>query len=311
MFITLGIVLVSFIGLYVYNQYQYKMAEVTYPPKGEFIEVDGIKLHYLSKGSGKPIVFLHGGVLSSEDFSEVINLAATNGYRAIAFDRPGYGYSERPLNEEVTPVTQAWLIHQALKEMQITEPIILVGHSWSGTMTMSYALQFPEDVSGLVTLGGAMYKEGYPAENGDSLSKLVTTPVVGDFIMNTLLATPIGKNMGRITTKQTFAPEEPPVGYEEKLLALWGRPGQFKANREDTLAFPKTSKEISPHYPKIKQPTVIVVGDKDPFSTIQMADRLHRDLPNSVMVKLSNVGHMIPENHPEKVLEAIERLKSM
>lgn len=311
MFITIGIlILLSLIGLYFYNQYQFNKAETAYPPKGDFIEVDGIKLHYLSKGSGKPAVFLHGGVLSSEDFYEVIELAAASGYKAIAFDRPGYGYSERSSNEEVTPVTQARYIHLALKELNITEPIILVGHSWSGTMTLSYALQFPEDVSGLVILGGAMYKEGYPAENGDILSKIVTTPVVGDIIMNTLLATPLGKNMGKVSTKQTFSPEEPPDGYEGKLLAMWGRPGQFKANREDILVFPKTSKGLSPHYPKIKQPTIIVVGDKDPFGTISMGERLHRDLSNSMILKLPNVGHMIPENHPVKVLDAIELLKT-
>ncbi|MCM3364026.1 alpha/beta fold hydrolase [Niallia sp. MER TA 168] len=303
--------LIGMVSLYFYNQYQFRKTELAYPPKGDFVEVDGIKLHFLSKGNGKPVVFLHGGVLSSEDFSDVIELAAEVGYKAIAFDRPGYGHSERPSNEKVTPITQAKLIHNALKKLNITEPIILVGHSWSGTMVMSYALQFPKDVEGLVTLGGAMYKEGYPAEHGDTLSELVTTPILGDLIMNTLLATPLGKSMGKETTKATFLPETPPAGYEEKLLALWGRPTQFKANREDTLAFPLTSMQISPRYKEIEVPTVIVVGENDPFGTIKMAERLKKDLPNSKMVILPNVGHMIPENHPEKVLEAIEQLAKM
>lgn len=309
--IAIVTVLIGMVTLYFYNQNQFKKAELAYPPNGDFVEVDGIKLHYLSKGNGKPVVFLHGGVLSSEDFSDVIELAAQEGYKAIAFDRPGYGHSERPTNEKVTPITQAKLIHKALKKLNITDPIILVGHSWSGTMIMSYALQFPNDVEGLVTLGGAMYKEGYPAENGDALSELVTTPILGDLIMNTLLATPLGKSMGKETTKATFSPETPPAGYEEKLLALWGRPTQFKANREDTLAFPITSKQISSRYKEIEVPTIIVVGENDPFGTIKMAERLQKDLPNSKMVRLPNVGHMIPENHPEKVLDAIELLTVM
>ncbi|WP_175637790.1 alpha/beta fold hydrolase [Metabacillus schmidteae] len=309
--IAIVTVLIGMVTLYFYNQNQFKKAELAYPPNGDFVEVDGIKLHYLSKGNGKPVVFLHGGVLSSEDFSDVIELAAQEGYKAIAFDRPGYGHSERPTNEKVTPITQAKLIHKALKKLNITDPIILVGHSWSGTMIMSYALQFPNDVEGLVTLGGAMYKEGYPAENGDALSELVTTPILGDLIMNTLLATPLGKSMGKETTKATFSPETPPAGYEEKLLALWGRPTQFKANREDTLAFPITSKQISSQYKEIEVPTIIVVGENDPFGTIKMAERLQKDLPNSKMVRLPNVGHMIPENHPEKVLDAIELLTVM
>lgn len=309
--IILVMFIVSLAVLYLYNQAQFKKAEALYPPKGQFVEADGVKLHYLSKGKGKPVVFLHGGVLSSEDFADVLTLAADKGYHAIAFDRPGYGHSERPANVEVTPVTQAKLIRKALDALNINEPIILVGHSWSGTMTLSYALEFPEEVAGIITLGGAMYKEGYPAEHGDALSKMVTTPVVGPLIMNTLLATPLGKYMGRETTKATFAPEKPPEGYEEKLLALWGRPGQFQANREDTLAFPITSKQVSSRYKEIKTPAVIVVGEEDPFGTIQMAERLHKDLPNSIFMKLPEVGHMIPENHPEKVVDALELLQTL
>jgi pimeloyl-ACP methyl ester carboxylesterase len=295
-------------GLYLYNQVKFIRASRDYPPQGHFVSVNGFKLHYISEGTGQPVVFLHGGVLSSDDFSEVIKLAAKDGYQAIAFDRPGYGYSGRPLRG-MTPVTQAALIHKAVKALHIDEPIILVGHSWSGTMTLSYAMQFPNDVAGLVTLGGAMYKEGYPGEHGDSLSSLVTIPIIGDLIMNTLLATPLGTLMGKSATVAMFKPENPPSGYEEKLLALWARPKQFKANREDTLAFPKTSAEISQWYKDIQTPVVIVVGEEDPFNTIQMAERLHHDLPHSKLVKLARTGHMIPDNHPLEVIKAIELLK--
>lgn len=307
--LVLGSSFLLVMTLFLYNQIQFHRMESKYPPKGNFVEVDGIKLHYINRGTGKPIVFLHGGVLSSEDFSEVIELAATKGYHAIAFDRPGYGHSERPKGKEVTPITQANLIHQALKKLKIQEPIILVGHSWSGTMTMSYAFQYPEHVSGLITLGGAMYKEGYPAENGDLLSKVITTPVIGDLIMNTLLATPLGTSMGKTTTEATFAPENIPEGYQEKLIALWGRPNQFKANREDILAFPETSKIVSRHYPEIETPTIILVGENDPFGTLEMGKRLEADLPNSKLITLPNVAHMIPENHPEEVIKAIEELE--
>ncbi|GAF63546.1 putative hydrolase [Bacillus sp. TS-2] len=76
------------------------------------------------------------------------------------------------------------------------------------------------------------------------------------------------------------------------------------------MAFPTASNEISLVYKKVKIPTVIVVGEKDPFGTIEMAERLHQDLTNSKLVKLSNVGHMIPENHSEKVIEAVELLNT-
>ncbi|WP_249260857.1 alpha/beta fold hydrolase [Virgibacillus pantothenticus] len=306
MVFILLLLLIAFIGgLYTYNQLQVKKAETFYPPNGKFVTVDHYKSHYISAGTGNPIVFLHGGILSSRDFKDVVQLAAKQGYHALAFDRPGYGYSDRPRHVEVNPIFQAKLIHNALKELDINKPIILVGHSWSGTMTLSYALQFPNEVAGIVTLGAAMYKEGYPAEHGDSLSKIVTTPFLGNFILNTLLKTSLGKGMADSMVRATFAPEYAPEGYKEEVFALGFRPSHFKANREDVLAFPGTSKHLCERYKEIKIPTIIAVGEKDPFGTIEQAQRLKIDIPHAKYSLIPNVGHMIPELHPKVVMDYV------
>lgn len=293
------------VGLYIYNKFQVKKAEKLYPPNGKFVTVDQYRLHYISEGAGKPIVFLHGGILSSRDFQDVLSLAAKQGYHAIAFDRPGYGYSDRPKHEKVTPILQAKLIHQALKELGINQPIILVGHSWSGTMTLSYALQYPDEVAGIVLLGAAMYKEGYPAEHGDFLSNVFTTPIVGIILLNTLLKTPLFKWLSDSMVKATFAPESAPEEYKEEVFALGFRPRHFRANREDVLAFPGTSKQLSERYKEIKIPTIIVVGEKDPFGTIEQAQRLKKELPHAKYSLVPDIGHMIPQLHPEVVLNHV------
>ncbi|SMO79758.1 alpha/beta fold hydrolase [Melghirimyces algeriensis] len=305
--ITLSIIVFLLAGLFGYNQYQFRKAEVNFPPNGKFVTVEGIKLHYIQKGSGKPIVFLHGGVLTGNDFKKVMEMAARQGYQAISFDRPGYGYSERPKNEEVTPIVQARLIHGALKKLGIEKPIF-VGHSWSGILVLSYALSYPDDVSGIVTLGAAMYKEGYPAENGDPISALVTTPIIGDAFLNTVLKSPLGTGLAKNILKETFAPEPVPSDYREAALALWLRPGHFKANREDVLAFSPTAEKISSKYKTIQHPMVIVVGNDDPFGTKEQAYRLQKDIPHAKLVILPNVAHMIPQNHPKEVMDAIQTI---
>lgn len=301
-------ILILITGLFIFNKKKIKKGEMEFPPNGEFVEVEGIKLHYISEGTGKPIVFLHGGILIGNDFKQVIKLAASQGYRAIAFDRPGYGFSERPSHQKVTPISQAFLIHQAIRKLGINEPIILAGHSWSGIMTLSYTLQFPDNVSGILLLGAAMYKEGYPAENGDILSKIVTTPILGHIILNTLLKTPLGKSMCTTMVKSTFAPEEPPKGYWEETYALGFRPKHFKANREDVLAFPKASMEISSQYKQIGVPTLIIVGEDDPFGTIEQGKRLYGELEKSKMKIIPHVSHMIPQLHPSVVMDGVKEL---
>ncbi|GIP36699.1 alpha/beta fold hydrolase [Paenibacillus sp. J2TS4] len=293
-------------GLYLYNQYKFMQAEKAYLPTGRYVTVEGIRLHYIDRGEGRPIIFLHGGVLTGNDFDQAMDLAVSQGYRVLSFDRPGYGHSERPRGVKVTPLTQAKLLHEAIKAIGIERPI-LVGHSWSGILVLSYALQYPDDLSGMVILGGGMYKEGYPAEKGDPLSRIVLTPFLGSFVLNTLLAT-LGPLMAKHILKLTFAPESVPADYQQATLALWLRPSQFKANRQDVMAFAPTAEQISKDYGTIMTPAVIVVGTSDPFPTKEHSYRLVNELPHAQLIELPDAAHMIPQNHPQAVVDAVEKL---
>lgn len=304
--VVLAIIVMFMAALYWYGQFQFRRAEKQFPPTGTFVTVEGMKLHYISKGEGRTVVFLHGGVLTGNDFKQVIDLAASSGFRGIAFDRPGYGYSDRPGNMQMTPKMQAKLIHEALRTLGVEKPM-LVAHSWSGVLMLTYALDYPDDISGLVTLGAGMYSEGYPAERGDPISTIITIPVLGRVLMNMLLAV-IGPSLADIILKSTFKPEQVPEAYRKATYAYWLRPSQFRANREDVLAFVPAARAVSDRYKEIKVPLVIMVGADDPFETKEHSFRLHKEIPTSTLIVQENVAHMIPQNHPEVVMKAIESL---
>ena len=297
-------------ALWLLGRIRSAQAEASFPPAGSFVTVEGTRLHYIRKGAGTPVVLLHGGVLRADDFEGVMERAAARGYETIAFDRPGYGYSERPPRDRATPADQAGLLHQALKQLGVEKPII-VGHSWSGLLALIYALRYPDDVSGVVTLAGAMYKEGYPAEHGDPISRLATAPAIGTIFVNTVPGSPLGTALARSSVRQTFAPEPVPEGYREAALALWLRPGQFRANREDILAFPSAALAASRHYHEIRCPVVIAVGEDDPFGTREQAARLKRDIPHAELRVIPRVAHMIPQLHPDLALAAIDRAREL
>jgi pimeloyl-ACP methyl ester carboxylesterase len=63
-------------------------------------------------------------------------------------------------------------------------------------------------------------------------------------------------------------------------------------------------------YQEIKAPLVIAVGAGDPFETREHSFRLHEQLPNSTLIVLPGVAHMIPQNHPEAVMKAVKSLKA-
>jgi hypothetical protein len=100
-------------------------AERDNPPQGRFIDLDGVRLHYVERGNGRPLVLFHGNGSMIQDFesSGLIDLAAEN-YRVIVFDRPGFGHSLRPRNVVWTPEAQADLFKKALDRLNVQRAII-------------------------------------------------------------------------------------------------------------------------------------------------------------------------------------------
>lgn len=296
-------------GLFVFNSYLEKRAEVTYPPNGKFVTVDGLKLHYIMKGTGKPIVFLHGGVYAGNDYNRLIDLAAALGFQAISFDRPGYGYSERAKMKAATPVEQARLIHKAITKIQAEKPII-AGHSMSGTIALSLALGYPNDISGIILIGAnAMYNDGNAANSGHPLSKLAAIPLLGNVILAILLGL-IKRVFARILLKTSFEPERAPAGYVKTFTQFGMRFNQLKSLLMDADTFYKTAGKISARYHEITIPAIVMIGENDPLGSVEQAKRLKGDISHAHFIVLSNAAHMLPQNHPDLVMDAINHSMS-
>jgi alpha-beta hydrolase superfamily lysophospholipase len=125
----LGVAALALAGSAVLVNRRAAQAERDYLAKGRFVTVDGVRLHYVEKGSGPPVVFLHGNGAMVEDMliSGVVD-AAASAYRAIVFDRPGFGHSERPRDRSWTAAAQAALFARTFAQLGIGSPIVL-GHS--------------------------------------------------------------------------------------------------------------------------------------------------------------------------------------
>ena len=115
-------------GLALVNRARSEKAKRDHPPIGRFIDVGGTRLHYLERGSGSPILLVHGNGTMIEDWiiSGVLDtLARTN--RVIAVDRPGFGHSSRPRGTRWTVERQAALMAEMLQQLAPTR------RWWSGT----------------------------------------------------------------------------------------------------------------------------------------------------------------------------------
>jgi pimeloyl-ACP methyl ester carboxylesterase len=292
--------------LFVASKKAVQQAEAEFPPIGDFVSVEGVRLHYLCQGSGKAVVLIHGNPGFIQDFTpEVFNQLA-QAYRTCAFDRPGHGYSDRPRNEAVTSIEQARLLRGALQQLGIETPI-LVGYSWGGSVALAYALEYPSELSGLVLLGALAFRR----ERLNHLLEIIAeTPIIGD-LLRAILPVVFGRNLVEQNLIRAFAPDAVPGDYLRIAQALWTRPSQTRSLTQDNLTINPTLAVLSPRYSQIRVPVVIVTGDQDQIVNAQANSlALHQVVTTSDLIQLSNTGHVIPKTRPTIVIDAIQTVES-
>ena len=288
-------------GACFYSLYEVRLAESEFPPSGRFVTVEGLRLHYRCEGSGRPVVLLHGNAGFLQDYDEQL-ADVPSGYRFCSFDRPGHGYSERPTGEPVTPAVQARLLHGALGQLGIQRPL-LVGHSWSGTLVLRYALDYPGEVSGLVLLGAVAYgEEGISSP----LDAVATAPMVGTLVRHTIWI-PFSGGFVERSLARAFSPNPVPDEYLRAARMLWTRPVQARATAEDNQTAGPALREMSGRYGSIDLPVTIVTADSDLLVRPEKhAYPLHEAIAGSRLVVLSEAGHDVQHTRAGAVLDAIQ-----
>ena len=287
----------------VYNRRQAKRAEERNPPAGRFIEVDGVRLHYLERGEGTPIVLLHGNGAMIEDWvASGMMHRLSQSHRVIAFDRPGFGHSERPRSTVWTAEAQAALVAGALKELGVNQPLV-VGHSWGALVTLALALDNPGLASGIVLLGGYYY----PSVRGDVLlASQPAIPGIGDAMRYTISPL-LGRALSPAVAKKVFSPAPVPDKFEGFPMDMALRPSQIRAEAAEAALMIPAAAMLSRRFEELDLPVTIVAGAGDRMvDPVDQAERLHDALPGSRLVLIEGSGHMVHYTATEVVAAAIE-----
>ncbi|MGZ9030305.1 MAG: alpha/beta fold hydrolase, partial [Burkholderiaceae bacterium] len=267
-----------------------KAVEAEYGPMGQFIEVDGVRLHYVVRGEGEPLLLIHGNGSNVLDLecSGLLDHAAER-YQVIAFDRPGYGYSSRPRTTIWTPDAQARLLHKALKRLGIRRPVV-AGHSLGTQVALSMALQFPDDVRSLALMSGYYY----PSMRVDALlGSAPAIPLIGDLLRYTLSPW-ISRMMWTPTAKLLFSPSEITESFRAYPAWMSSRPLQLRAQAVEMPLAVAAAASMQNEYQDIAVPVVIMAGTDDRFvNTERNSVRLHRELPRSELTLAPGAGHMV------------------
>ena len=284
------------------NRVLAKKAERRNPPTGRFITINGVRLHYVERGTGPPLVLLHGNGSMIQDFesSGLIDLAAMK-YRVIVFDRPGFGHSDRPRSTVWTPEAQANLLNAALTKMGVSQPLVL-GHSWGTLVAVALALNYPRNVRALILASGYYY----PTVRADVLMlSPPALPLVGDVLSHTISPL-LGRLLWPIFLRKIFGPNPVPkkfAGFPEEMAI---RPSQIRAAAAETALMIPAAYGFRGAYGHLKMPVAIVAGREDRVSEAQQSAELHRDIAHSTFRCISNKGHMVHQTATAEVMAAID-----
>jgi pimeloyl-ACP methyl ester carboxylesterase len=247
-----------------------------------------------------------GRLYLADDFeiSGVFDLVAEK-HRVIAFDRPGFGHSERPRETVWTPSAQADLIHKALVKLDVRTPV-MVGHSWGTLVALAYAVEHPADIGALLLLSGYYF----PKKRLDVIiGSLPAIPILGDLLRYTIWPV-LGWLTGPLLLKIVFAPSKVTERFQREFpFSMALRPSQIRATAGDSTLMVSGAASLKEHYGELAMPVAIMAGRGDKIVEIEPHPmRLHGLVRQSTLEVIDGTGHMIHHASPDKVAAAVEAL---
>lgn len=300
------LVLLIVAGLMVFSFLTARRIELGLPPEGRFITIMGNRIHYVEQGSGpRTVLLVHGltGVLQNFTYAMLGELARD--CRVIAIDRPGSGYSKRPLRSSASLAVQADVIAGLIDALQLDRPVV-VGHSLGGAVALATALRHPDKISALALIAplSRMPAGGPP---GIFASLRIRWHSLRWLFAWTLMLPLAARQRERIM-QTAFGPEAVPAHF-----ALRGggaqamRPSNHIAASRDLVALEPVLPRLQEGYEDLQLPVHILYGWGDRILDPQEQGRVLADQLPKGELELVEGGHMLPLTQPQRCVEFVRR----
>lgn len=251
------------------------------------IEIDGTSIRYVDAGRGPPVVFLHGLGASMYGWRGALRPVADAGFRVIAFDNRGFGFSGKP-RRGYSNDDYVLLLRGLLDSLGVGEAV-LVGHSMGGQIAAEFALAHPERVRALALVAAAGFGIRVPV-----LLRAARWPIVGSLASGLRWRWVTGRvlrstyaNPSRVTTEdvdQYYAPVAEPdyAGVVQGVLRGYrfdALPGRLSA---------------------LRVPALVLWGDQDRWIPPVIGRRLAAEIERVAFIVIPAAGHALQEEAPDR-----------
>lgn len=264
-----------------------------------FVEVEGSRVHYQEAGltDAKPIFLIHGFASSTLMWSKVFLKLAEAGFRVIAPDLIGYGYSAKPRRGEYTIEMQARMILGLMDQLGIDQAV-MIGSSYGGAVAATCALDYPDRLEKLVLVGTVNSNE--PLKY--SLMRLFGSPLVGDVVAPLLIGSRrlLRRRMKRVYDQHAWV-------LDERVVEARHRPLRTRATHRAIIRTVRrwNAERVSLDAHLIKHPTLLLWGETDQDVPLDDGRRLQQQIEGSRLIVFPDCGHLPHEEYPEAFTEVI------
>ena len=250
--------------------------------------IGSVQAHLIDAGTGPAVLMVHGSQAWAYAWRFQIPALASAGYRAIAIDLPGEGYSLADKTFDYSIPSMSDFLGQLLDHFNLSSAVWMAS-SAGGLPVLDFAIRHPERVDGLVLASTCGVPHKLPL-----LWRMARIPLLGE-TMGWFL------NEGIVRQNLREAMVDPNSFNETDVKAYYGpltRPGVWKTNLK--IERSRDPSFVEENIGRIRCPALIVWGEKDPWHPVDMAQEFARRLQGAYVKILSGCGHLPHEEQPQE-----------
>ena len=264
----------------------------------QFIDVEGMQVHYRDEGTGFPIVLIHGTGASLHTYDAWTKQLSKN-YRVIRLDLPAFGLTGPNKNAEYSIERYTQFLSQFLEKIKV-DKFHLAGNSLGGNIAWNYAAEYPEKVLKLILIDASGLPTFTPQP---TIFKMAKTPILNSLFLYITPKFMIRKNIEQVYADKLKVTDALVTRYHKMSLRTGNRKAFIDRAKTD---FNLAEKVNSVKLKSVKTPTLLIWGAKDTWIPLGNGKRMDSMLPNSKLVILENSGHVPMEENPKESLEFLK-----
>lgn len=298
-----------------------------FPPPGRILTLpSGLRIHLRDCGDGPPVWLEAGIAASSVSWKPVESALLAAGYRVLAMDRAGYGWSDPPPSPRTIPALVGEL-RQAVLASGVSLPLAMVGHSFGGLLLRHYTEKHPDDVSALVLLDPLDPSEFSPLtsnqafrlDRGVTLSRrgatlarfgvvrlALTILLAGGRRLPRLLAKASSGRGSAVTDRLAGEVRKLPADLWPVVASHWCLSRSFRTMADYLEKLPDNCSVPLNLSDKVKVPVAVVSAGSSPLDIRAAHARTAR--PPGLHVLAESSGHWVQLDRPELAVELVTKL---